>query len=130
MLGWANLKPWIWAWFFFLSAQMKIQVEYRRILLADGLWTGTLASPLPCSLACWFTLHSGLARSHHHVSQFLKIKFSIFICIPLIPFLQGTLTNMVVFGWFPDFSSAVNWCKLSCLCFGCLCIRVFLYESF
>lgn len=64
-------------------------MEYRRILLADGLWTGTLASPLPCSLACWFTLHSGLARFHYHVSQFrqfLKIKFSIFICIPLIHF--------------------------------------------
>lgn len=37
-----------------------------------------------------------------------------------------------MFGWRPDlfFSPVVNWCILSCLCFGCLCIGFSLQDLF
>lgn len=122
--------PYVAAGFFW--AQLKDQTDHRGILPTNGLGTETKASPVPRSSGCWFTLHSGLARFHSPVSQRLKIKLSIFTRIPSIPFLQGTLTDAVVFGWCPDlfFSSVVNWCIFSCLCCGCLCTGFSLQDLF
>lgn len=85
----------------------------------------------PCSSACWFTLHSGLARFHSPASQCLKIKLSIFIRIPSIPSLQGTLTNAVVFGWHPDLFFLLLWTGVYFLvCVVDACVQAFLYKIF